>query len=188
MFALAGKLASGRNVQEHARRYLKMLARGTGETAHLAVMGMGKAIFVDHEFGDHLLAVTTQWGHSEPLHCTAVGKALLAGMDSGELRKALGKGRLRRYTGNTVTRISELARQCKRVGKELVAFDRAEFREGMNCVASPVYDFRGRVVAAIGVSGPKERLDASALEEAAAFVKKCAQTLSAELGWHVKKL
>ncbi|MDY6913048.1 MAG: IclR family transcriptional regulator [Planctomycetota bacterium] len=183
VFALAGKSASQRHLHGLARKYLRKLARQTGEMAHLAVRGGDRAVLVDHEFGSNPVGVTTQWGASEPLHCTAIGKALLAGMDKAELKEILTASPLKRYTATTVTTINKLAEQCRQVGQRRLAFDYAEFRENMNCVASPVYGFRGCVVAAIGISGPVEQLNKTATRKAGNFVRDCAMKLSVELGY-----
>lgn len=183
VFELASSLASHRNVQEYARKYLCRLARETGETAHLAVPGDKSVVLVDHEFGSNPVAVTTRWGSNEPLYCTALGKAILAGKSNAELKELLGPGRLKRYTKNTITSISELAKQCRQVEKEQVAFDLEEFNEGMNCLAGPIYDFRGQVVAAIGISGPVERVTDDTIKTLAECIRQCSQDLSAELGY-----
>ena len=183
IFALASKVASHRRVHEYARKYLRKLAQETGETSHLAVPGDKSVVLVDHEFGSNPVAVTTRWGSDEPLYCTAVGKAVLAGKSDTELKELLGPGRLKRYTKNTITRIDELAKQCQQVEEEQVAFDHEEYQEGMTCLASPVYDFRGRVVAAIGMSSPVERIAESGIKVLAEAVRQCAHGLSAELGY-----
>ena len=182
VFNLAGKLASQRSVQQHARKYLQQLAQKTGETSHLAIRSPAGATFVDHEFGSHPIAVITQSGQCEPYHCTAIGKALLAGLPQNELKDIIGSGRLKRYGTNTITCLRDLAKACNKVADTELAFDLEDFRPGMNCIASPVYDFRKQVVAAIGISGPATRLKNKSLNIAAKQVKNCAAALSAELG------
>lgn len=182
VFSLAGRLASRRGLQEHARKYLRRLAQETGETAHLGVRGTGGALLIDHEFGPNPVAVTTQWGGSEPYHCTAIGKALLAGLDKAELREVLGKGRLKRHTARTLTRLDELVTQCAKAAEDGIAADLEEFRPGMHCLAAPVYDFRGRIIAAIGISGPAARLSAKAMPGAVERIRDAATCLSRELG------
>ena len=182
VFTLAGSLDLQRDARQQARRYLQTLVKETGETAHMAVRCRAQAVLVDHEFGSHPVAVTTRWGNSEPLHCTALGKALLAGMNKTQLQEILGK-QLKRYTKNTITRLDDLMKECRLTKERDIAFDRAEFRQDTNCIASSVHDFRGRVVAAIGISGPAHRLSGRLLQRCAQVVKKCARELSGELGY-----
>lgn len=183
IFRIAGKLAGKRRVVQQARKYLRQLARQTGETAHLAVPGSEEVMLLDHEFGQNPVGVTTQWGSGEPYHCTAVGKALLAEMSLTEIQSLLGTKSFKRFTSKTITRPRALVEQCWQVVRDGFAFDLGEFREGMNCVASPIYDFRGHIIAAIGVSGPRERFSGEVLQKSAQNVKRSAEALSAEMGY-----
>ncbi len=108
-------------------------------------------------------------------------------MDKVQVREVLGSGRLKKYTSNTITRLGEFVRQCEQVRHKQFALDRTEFRKNTNCVASPVYDFRGRVVAAIGISGPAQRLCNHLMEKSARVVKKCGRELSGELGYYPER-
>ena len=180
--ALAGRLVSARGLHQHARRFLRDLAAGTGETAHLAVATSQGATFLDHEYGRHPIAATTRWGQSEPLHCTAIGKALLAGMSKGDIRARVGPGRLKAYTARTITRLDDLVRECDVIAATGVARDQEEYRAGMVCVAAPVYDFRGSVIAAIGISGPSERMRSAGAAKRERLVKNRAALLSREMG------
>ncbi len=182
VFTLAGKLASQRGLQQHARKYLRQLARETGETAHLAVPTSEGATFLDHELGPHPIGVTTRCGQSEPYHCTAIGKALMAGMERDEMRDIIGPVRLKAFTENTLTRIDDLVKECATIAEEGLAYDREEYRTGMLCMAAPIYDFRDRVIAALGVSAPANRAPADAQAPIATAVRDCARTLSAEMG------
>lgn len=182
VFHLAARLAERRQLQECARQYLTRLARGTSETAHLAVRNERWAVLVDDELGSHVVGVTSRSGASEPLHCTALGKALLAGMTDADLRQLFGKRRLKRYTERTITNPSAFVEHCQEVSARLLATDDEEFRPGVRCLASPVFDFSHRVVAAIGISGPAERLLDELMIDLGERVKDCAAGLSRELG------
>ena len=186
VFELAGKLAAHRRVQECARKYLRQLARETGETAHLAVRGTEGVVFTDHEFGIQPVGVTSRWGNSEPFHCTALGKALLAGCTEEELRRVLGSKPLKAYTPKTVTRIKDLLQHCRKAHADHLAMDNEEYRPGVRCLASPIFDFRGHIVAALGISGPAARLTPKQLARCSNLVRQCARQLSAELGHRIE--
>ncbi|MCG2660711.1 MAG: IclR family transcriptional regulator [Kiritimatiellae bacterium] len=183
VFELAGKLAVHRQLKEHASKYLERLARQTDETAHLAVLGSGRVVFIDHCFGSQPLGVTSQSGCVEPLHCTALGKALMAGWSVSQLRQIFGPGPLRRYTSKTITRLAELAQVCQTVRRDCLAFDHEERHAGIRCVAAPVFDFSGRIVAALGISGPTERLPDVVLKKHGRRAQSCALALSQEMGY-----
>jgi len=180
---LAGKLAGHRQLKECAPKYLEELAEKTGETSHLAVLSSGKVLLVDYRFGSRPIGVTSQAGHAEPLHCTALGKALLAGHDLAQLRSILGGKPLQRYTARTITSLAKLAGECRSAMLDGLAFDNEEFHDGVRCVAAPVFDFSGKVVAGLGISGPSANLPLAVLKEHGLKLRACALKLSHELGY-----
>jgi DNA-binding IclR family transcriptional regulator len=183
VFELAGKLAGRRRIQECARKFLRELAQRTGETAHLAIRGQDGVVFVDHEFGNHAVGVTSQSGSSEPYHCTALGKALLAGCSEEEIRTLAGASGFKRFNSRTITRADKLAEYCRGVWEKGLAGDDEEYRPGVRCLATPVMDMRGRVVAAMGISGPIERMADATMEKVGILVRECGIKLSEELGY-----
>ncbi len=102
---------------------MKLLARQTGETCHLAVQERDKALFIDHVVSNHAISVSGQTGELVPLYCTAHGKALLADFDAAQLRALFGAGRLKAYTMQTVASIDERAEDCARTRSQGYADD-----------------------------------------------------------------
>jgi len=93
-----------------------------------------------------------------PLHCSAVGKALLAELPDSQLGNALEATDFTQYTPETVDTESSLREQLKSVRENKHAFDRGEWKDNMRSVASPVLNIDGSVIGAIGVVGPSSRL------------------------------
>ena len=182
MLAVACRPASQHRLLTLGRSYVRELARQTHETAHLAVRSQDSAVLIDNEYGDQPVGVTSQCGNRVPLYCSGVGKALIADMDHAELNVALGGGRLRRYTANTITRMADLEEGCRQVQREGVAYDRAEHSLETSCIAAPVRDFRCWVLAAIGISGPTSRFTEEVIQQLTPIVKQYALALSLELG------
>ena len=141
------------------RHHMSLLATQTGETAHLAVREGKQVLFIDHyASSNQVIAVSNQTGEFKPLYCTAHGKALLSDCSETELRSILGGERLERHTARTITSIEELARVCAKAKIDGFAVDDSEFQEEVRCVAAPVRDKDGIIVAAIGISAPVARL------------------------------
>jgi DNA-binding IclR family transcriptional regulator len=150
------------------RPYLKVLANKTGETAHLAVRQGKQALFVDHQASrNRIIAVSEQTGEFKPLYCTAHGKALLADHDAAGLRAILGPEPFHAHTPQTIVSIEKLARQCAGIKIRDFVPDEAEFEEEVRCVAAPIRDKEGVIVASIGISAPLARLSPEKLDEAA---------------------
>jgi IclR family acetate operon transcriptional repressor len=138
---------------------VKALAKSTGETAHLAVREARQVLFIDHHAsGEQGVIVPGQTGKLLPLHCTAHGKALLADFGPAELKTLYGKTPLKKYTARTIVSLRELAKACAKVAADGYAVDDSEYLDEVACVAAPLRDRSGVVIASIGVSTPVARL------------------------------
>jgi DNA-binding IclR family transcriptional regulator len=141
-----------------SHEHLKKLGVKTGETTHLALREGKQAFFIDHYSATRqVIMVSGQVGEFVPLYCTAHGKALLADYGPDELRATFGKAPLQSYTPNTITSLKALARECARIQAEGFTVDEEEYVEGVRCMAAPIRDRDGAVVASIGISAPLAR-------------------------------
>ena len=162
--------------------YLQELTAILGETSHFTVREGVEVFFIDHQTPTgQVVSVAGQTGEFAPLHCTAHGKALLADHDLSALRGLLGSAPLRVYTRTTVKSMTRLARVCAEVRAEGFAFDDGEYMAELRCVAAPIRDPQGDIVASVGISSPVTRLHSRAVARAAAEVKKTARAISASL-------
>lgn len=173
----------GRNVLiAFCREHLRALSSTAGETAHLAVRDGAKALFIDcHVATGQVLTVSGQTGELVPLYATAHGKALLTDLDFQELETLLGSGPLHAYTRRTITGIGELARSCGRIDRRGYATDDGEFVEGLRCVAAPVRDQDGVVIASIGISAPLSRFPKALYSVRGSEVSEIARAISASI-------
>ena len=163
--------------------HLRSIATLTGESTHVAVLDGTQAVFVARQSGAGILRVETSIGSSEPAYCTAVGKALLADHTEADLRSLYGDAPLARHTPQTITTIHELANELERVRRSGYAHDDEELHPGVRCVASPVRDHRGRIVAAFGVSMPGTRLTREHLPSLVERISGAAESISSQLGY-----
>lgn len=162
-----------------AHEHLQILARTTGETTNLTIREGSKVLFIDHVATNQVVAISGQTGEIVPLHCTAHGKALLADFDDAGIRKLLGDKPLTRHTRNTLKSIPQLARACAEIRARGFAIDHAEFIDDVCCVAAPIRDRKGAILASIGMSAPVARFPASRESELAAHVVRAAANISA---------
>jgi len=153
-----------------SHEHLKALAAGTNETAHLAVREGKRALFIDHVTSNHVIAVSGQTGELVPLYCTSHGKALISDYAERDLAKLFGSKLLKAYTKNTIDNVRSLARECEAIRTQGFATDEAEFLEGVRCVAAPIRDRDGAVIASIGISAPAARFPKDRAREYAARV------------------
>jgi IclR family acetate operon transcriptional repressor len=162
--------------------YLQELTTTLGETSHFAVREGAEVFFIDHQTPiGQVVSVAGQTGEFAPLHCTAHGKALLADTDVAALRDLVGNAPLRAYTRTTVKSVTRLARVCAQVRVDGFAIDEGEFIPEVRCIAAPIRDGHGEIVASVGISAPVTRLATRGVARAAAEVRKTAAAISASL-------
>jgi len=166
-----------------AQPWLRALRDRTGESAHLAVAVGPRAVYVDIVESGEALNVATEIGRTAEPHCTAIGKTLLAHLPPDELAALLAQGALARFTPRTITDPHELAAHLAEVRQRGHATDDEEFTPGVRCVAAPIRDFHGAVIATMGVSGPAVRVTSERLPEIGAIVVACAGQVSRLLGY-----
>jgi DNA-binding IclR family transcriptional regulator len=165
------------------REPVKALANKTGETAHLAIREARQVFFIDHHASRKQgVIVPGQTGKMLPLHCTAHGKALLADSGLEELQALYGDTSLEKYTARTITSLADLARACARARADGYAIDASEYSDEVRCVAAPLRDRSGVVIASIGVSAPATRLSKGRDVALAQQVCEVARQINAVLG------
>ena len=158
LFGLAGALRNQTKITEVASPFLKTLARMTHENSHLAIRSGTRAVFIDRERAANAIAANTNIGDSEELYCTAVGKCLISDLPRKELLELLGEVEIQKYTENTIIDPSSIEEEVRAVAGRGYAYDLGEYENYVHCIASPIYGFEGKIEAAIGVSGPKDRM------------------------------
>lgn len=165
---------------------LERLRDETGETVHLAVLDRDEVVYLDKLAGLHPIGLmSSRIGGRAPLHCTGVGKALLAALSEQRLMELLVPSRLKRYTPNTVVEPSKLIDELAVVRGQGYSIDNQEHEPGVGCIATPVFDDRG-VAGAISIAGPADRVLGEAYRER--FVKLVRQVggeISSRLGGEV---
>jgi DNA-binding IclR family transcriptional regulator len=180
-------LGSGSTYQSTIRKVsrptLEALWRETGETVNLAVSDGREIIYLDVIESPHNFRLVSQIGMRRPLHCTALGKAVLAWQATNFRDELLATTKLEKLTPNSITRPSELVAELGRIQRRGYALDDEEVELGARCVAAPVLDSSGQIAAGISVSGPTIRMTRSRTAQIAEAVKAAALEISSHLGY-----
>lgn len=167
---------------------LDKLSADVEETAHLAVLRDHQVTHLLGKQPDQLVTTVSRVGERLPVHCTALGKVLLGCADAGVREKYdrewVAAHGLSHHTSDTITDSHKLFEHLRGVSVQGYATDLGELEPGLHCVAAPVHDDEGKLVAALSVSGPSFRLPEDVLlGEAANRVSAAAYDLSKELGY-----
>lgn len=183
LFTVGSRALDHLDLYAAARPVAEELAEELGETIHMAVLDERSAVYVLKIESRYTIRMYSRVGRRVPLYCTAIGKVLLANAAPAELDEHLIGVRFVPFTAHTLSGRSAFEAELVRVRAEGFARDVEEHEEGIICLAAPVYDYRGKVLAALSASWPRfryERNDEAALVSA---VKEAAARISAILGY-----
>jgi DNA-binding IclR family transcriptional regulator len=149
---LAARLSTAPDEGPAIEAQLEALSELTGETVHLAARS-GDCIFYTHKVsGTRPVQIVSQVGMQMPLHTTAIGKCILAGMDEAEVADYVARVGLFRKTDHTVTSAAELLGQLAEIREQGYAIDDEENESAIRCLAAPVRNSQGAVVSGVSVS------------------------------------
>ena len=177
-----GSLAAGRGaIREIVAPFLRSLMLASKETVHLGVLDEGDVVYIDKIESDQPLQMYSRIGRRAPLHCTALGKALLAWEPKESVERFL-RRRLRAYTPSTRTDPDLLRQELAKIRASRHALDEEEFAVGLKCVAAPLFDHTRRAVASLGIAGPAVRLSDERLPRLTSLVREAAGGASRALG------
>ncbi|MDW8256437.1 MAG: IclR family transcriptional regulator, partial [Acidobacteriota bacterium] len=153
LLGLANKALSRIELRERAAPYLQALMQQTGLTVHLAILDRGEAVLVEKVEPPGLLRLATWIGKRMDIHCTGVGKALLAYLPEEEIERLIRERGLPRHNENTIASPKRLREELARIRAQGYSLDDEEDEVGLRCLGAPIFDHTGRVVASISVAG-----------------------------------
>lgn len=163
--------------------FLSELAAKTHFTAHLAIPSGFQSLILEVHDSPNPVRVASRSGTTVPLHCSSTGKIFLAYRYEQELEDYFAATSLEKKTGNTIVTLPEMQKEIEQIKSNGFAVDNHEFHNDVWCLAAPVRNSEGQVVAAIGVTGPAAQSNSKKKAEICKYVKKAARELSAELGY-----
>jgi len=179
-----GSVADGStDLRTIARPIMDQLVERVQETSYLCVQEEDQCFYVERVECSHPIRIIHPIGKRNPLHCTGVGKALLSGMTEKEIKKIVSKRGLQSFTPHTITRIDLLLQEIEQIRKRGVAYDQEELDLGVKCIAVPIRNHLGMVVAAISISGPTQRFSLEVFPCLEKEVMASALAISRELGF-----
>ncbi len=165
-----------------ARSHLSELVGKTGVTAHLAIRDGNEVVYIDKMEGTFPIRLASGIGWRGPLHCTALGKAILA-FETEDVREDALEAELSRRTPHTITTREALAAELVRVRELGYAVDDRENEPDIRCIAAPIFNHAGEPIAAISISGTASQVSRSAFQSFGRLVRDHCLRLSRGLGF-----
>jgi IclR family acetate operon transcriptional repressor len=165
-----------------ARPHMRQLMEDAGETVYLAVEDDGMAVYLAQVESRQMMRAFARPGSRVPLHCSAVGKAILSSVSDRTLSRILQQHGMPRLTVKTITSPALLRAALQTVRAGGHAIDDEEHAVGLRCIAAPIVDETGDVVAAVSASGPMARIVDDRVGPLAQMVIRTARAISADMG------
>jgi IclR family transcriptional regulator, KDG regulon repressor len=168
--------------------YLAKLSQRVGEPVVLAFENGIQELFSE-QISDplsppKLLSISPSTGtRTLPLHCTSLGKIILASLPDKDLQRYFNNNKLEKYTPNSITAIEKMQDHLNKIKKLGIAFDSEEYEIGVTGVSAPLINFEKKTIGAIGVTAPTVRINRINMKKITPLVKTCAMEISRELGF-----
>lgn len=170
-------------IADIAYPFLVELSKGADEAATLGILDGNKLLVVERIETSHDLRVSGAVGKRAPLHCTAVGKILLAQMSEAERKSIFDDPSLEKFTKNTITDFNRMEKELELFKLEGCTFEREEVAVGIWSVAAPVYGITGKIEAGAAIVAPISRITSDKALKLISLTKSCASRISWELGY-----
>lgn len=181
LFELAARELGRLDVRKVAAPAMLRLADGTGETVHLSVLDGLDVVYIDKIDSPQPIRAYSMVGGRAPAYAVATGKALLACQAEGYVDRYADA--LQGHTPNTIVALGPLKEELRKIARAGYAVNRGEWRDGVGGVAVAVFNSLDQPIAALGISGPLERLSVKRMKELVPMVREGAQAVSASLGY-----
>lgn len=181
-FCVGAAFVRSRDLVTIARPYMRRLMEQSGETVNLAIADRGEVIYIAQVETQKMMRAIAGPGGRASMHCSGLGKALLAVADPASLDKFTGSMELHRETAHTLITVDDLRRDLDKVRAHGYAVDNEENVVGLRCVAAVIYDEHSSPLAALSVSGPTARITEQRIPVLGEAVARIAAEITGEIG------
>ena len=141
-----------------AKPFLEELAEDVNETIHLCIQDKEEVLYVDKIESSRTIRMYSRVGNRAPMYCTGVGKVLLSGLDKNRFDKVADNINFVVMTPTTITNKEQLCQEMELIRSRGYALDDIEHEEGIRCIAAPIFDSEGKVIASFSIAGPSNRI------------------------------
>ncbi|ACD16608.1 DNA-binding transcriptional regulator KdgR [Paraburkholderia phytofirmans] len=183
LFELGAKALESVDLVREADVEMRRIGEATREAVHLGAFDEDAIIYIHKIDADYGLRMQSRIGRRNPLHSTAIGKVLLAWMDPADAREVLSHVEFRKSTQKTLSSAEAVLNILPHVREQGYGEDNEEQEEGLRCLAVPVFDRFGRVIAGLSISFPTMRCGADTKSHYVALLRKSGLAISTRLGY-----
>ncbi len=181
LLELGSGMLEGLDLRREVRPFLEEINRITGEVVHLAILDEDKVVYIDKIETQHVLRLYSRIGKVAPKFCTAVGKVLIAHKVTN-YEEYIQTNSLKKYTERSIVDPDKMCRELKDVCSKGYGIDDQEHQDHVRCIAVPIRNYSGNVIAAISVTSPTVRMSLYKLHKIKPFMIDIAEKVSLQLG------
>jgi IclR family KDG regulon transcriptional repressor len=182
IFEIGNKIISNLNFREVAKPIMMELGEQTGETINLGIIDNFDVVYIEKVLSKNALRLDSPIGGRDPVHSTALGKAIIAFRPSDYVEEYVKTKGLSKSTKNTITNVEKFYTELKIIREKGYAIDAEETMIGLQCVSAPIFNNKNKAVAAISISSPTQRLNKEIIAKYTQLVKDAATKISKQLG------
>jgi IclR family KDG regulon transcriptional repressor len=183
LIEISGLFLKKLELKTEALPYMRQLVEQMGQPVHLAILDGVEVIYIEKVEAVNSIRMYSQIGRRAPVFCSAIGKVLLAGLTPEQRTEVVDGLCFKKFTDRTLLDKAALAAAVQVVGQQGWAVDNEEHEPGIRCIAAPVYDYTGKIIAAISVSGDKRVICPDRDGEIAQAVMANAGAISRRMGY-----
>ncbi len=183
LFSIGSQALRGLELHDLALPVLQELVEQTGLAGHLAILDGHEAVYIEKIEKPGFIRVNTWVGRRLDVHCTAVGKALIAYLPQESVHDIIKDKGLPRHTPKTITSPGQLFRELAKVRAAGYALDNDENSPDVKCIAAPIFNMENRAVAALGLTGLQTQMRLHKLKTCVKLIKHAAKNISHQLGY-----
>ncbi|KLV08304.1 DNA-binding transcriptional regulator KdgR [Photobacterium ganghwense] len=184
LFELGSKSLEYVDLIALADKEMRIISQQTNEALHLGALDENAIIYIHKIDSGYNLRMQSRIGRRNPLYSTAIGKVLLAERDELFVRDTLAGVEFIKHTEKTLENVDQLLEELVMVKERHYAEDNEEQEPGLRCIAAPIYDRFGNVIAGLSMSFPTIRFDVDSLSSYVGMLQQAGKNISEQLGYH----
>lgn len=183
LFEMGQVVYSSMDLRAIAHPILTELSQKYQETVHLALLSGSEVVYIEKVDSSRSIRIISEIGGRNPTYCTGVGKVLLSGLSDSEVEKIIETTGMKKLTPNTLDNLADLKANLAEIRQKGYANDLEEIEVGLRCVAAPIRNHLGVIIAAISLSGPTNRISDEMWPQFSQDIVDAGYRISVKLGY-----
>jgi IclR family transcriptional regulator, KDG regulon repressor len=155
---LSRNLLNNSDIVTVSKPFLEKLSQEVNETVHLCIEDRGEVVYIDKIESTQTIRMYSRVGSRAPMYCTGVGKILLSDKNPDVFEEIVSKINFIPKTPSTITSKEQFIEEIEKVKSQGYALDNAENEIVLRCIAAPIFDHKGKIIASFSISGPSNRV------------------------------